>query len=191
MLVDQSDVQIWCQYGWDNNEIATAVIGNWSQSVSPGVGPGCLRRRQLGPSRSISLFLTNMLALIQKRLSSDNKTDLHSALTEVVDVGDFEFVSWTLLGVCLGVIDLPSANTAVFPLSSDLCDNGSWSSGDIPDHCCHQSGTVDTSLPSLSAISRRENPPSQSCLNSVTRCYCLLDSLLAHSTQSWRQATVR
>ncbi|GBL72492.1 hypothetical protein AVEN_115404-1 [Araneus ventricosus] len=30
------------------------------------------------------------------------------------------------------------------------------------DHCCQQSCTVDTFLPSLSAISRKENPPSRS-----------------------------
>ncbi|GBM09178.1 hypothetical protein AVEN_226692-1 [Araneus ventricosus] len=81
-LDHQTDVQICSQVSWDNHESAPAVIGN-CQTITPGVGPMCLGRRQVGCGCSPGLLLTNTrpsLATRQNRLSSENTTDIHSIL---------------------------------------------------------------------------------------------------------------
>lgn len=62
---------------------ASAVIGNYSQTITPGVGPESLRRRQLDFKSSPGLLLINIrlsLAPRQKPLSPEYTTDLHSTL---------------------------------------------------------------------------------------------------------------
>ncbi|GBM39995.1 SAM and SH3 domain-containing protein 3 [Araneus ventricosus] len=63
---------------------------------------------------------------------------------------------------CSAMCHSHAANTAVSPLSSGPGSGFRRTCETVPyrDHCCYQSCTMDTSLPSLSAISRKENPPS-------------------------------
>ncbi|GFU49483.1 uncharacterized protein TNCV_1590351 [Trichonephila clavipes] len=160
------------------NHYSAAVMENCSRTMTPDVGPVCLDRRQFGYRCFAGLLLTNTrtsLAPRQNLFSSENNrsplnSPMSSGLTTGVANGNVRCVPVVPTAARISAIDAVRCTTAVgrirwSTLSVVPCGRpelGLLEAIPSLDYCSPQSCTVDTFLPSLSAISQKENPPTRS-----------------------------